>query len=75
MVLIPLVVMRFDSTRKLVKEHKGEILPMMLQIGNRTPEAQLTWSHLSRLTHSGLFRTCALSFRAEKMGQRLLSGS
>ena len=37
MVLIPLVVMRFDSTRKLVKEHKGEILPMMLQIGNRTP--------------------------------------
>ena len=83
LVLIPLVVMRFHSTRKLVKEHKGEILPMMLQIGYRTPEAQLAWNHLSRLTRSGLFRTCALSFRAEKMGrsalevaiQRLLSES
>ena len=56
---------------------------MMLQIGYRTPEAQLAWNHLSRLTHSGLFRTCALSFRADKMGrsalevaiQRLLSES
>ncbi|CAE7738604.1 unnamed protein product [Symbiodinium sp. CCMP2592] len=35
LVLIPLVVMRFHSTRKLVKEHKGEILPMMFQIDYR----------------------------------------
>ena len=55
LVLLPLVVMRFHSTRKLVKEHKGDVLPMMLQLGHRTPEAQRAWTHMSRLAHSGLF--------------------
>ena len=72
LVLLPLVIMRFHSTRKLVKEHKGEVLPMMLQVGYRTQEAQLAWTHMSRLTHSGLFRTCALTMRAEKMGRNAL---
>ena len=49
--LLPLAVLRFHSTRKMVKEHKGEVLPMMLQIGRRTTEAQRTWEHLSRLAH------------------------
>ena len=44
LVLLPLVVMRCHSTRKLVKEHKGEVLPMMLQLGYRTPEAQRAWT-------------------------------
>ena len=72
LVLLPLVVMRFHSTRKLVKEHKGDVLPMMLQLGHRTPEAQRAWAHMSRLAHSGLFRTCVLSLRGEKMGRNAL---
>ena len=72
LVLLPLVVMRFHSTRKLVKEHKGDVLPMMLQLGHRTPEAQRAWTHMSRLAHSGLFRTCVLSLRGEKMGRNAL---
>ena len=64
--------MRFHSTRKLVKEHKGDVLPMMPQLGHRTPEAQRAWAHMSRLAHSGLFRTCVLSLRGEKMGRNAL---
>eukprot|EP00439_Symbiodinium_sp_Y106_P029634 s6610_g3.t1 len=66
--LLPLVVMRFHSTRKMVKEHKGEVLPMMLQIGHRTTEAQRTWEHLSRLAH--IFLKACPSHRCTKSAYR-----
>ena len=68
MILLPLTVQRFHSTRKMVRDHGGSVLPMMLQLGMRTREAQVAWGHFHRICHIGLRRTVVMGMRGEKMG-------
>ena len=42
--ILPLTVLRFHSTRRMEQDLKGEILPMVLEIGLRTAEADQAWS-------------------------------
>ncbi|CAE7351058.1 unnamed protein product [Symbiodinium microadriaticum] len=67
--LLPLTILRFHPLRKLVEEYQGDILPMTLQLGLRTPEADRCWQHCSRLAHSGACRAVAMTMRGEKLGR------
>ncbi|OLP75588.1 hypothetical protein AK812_SmicGene44593 [Symbiodinium microadriaticum] len=67
--LLPLTILRFHPLRKLVEECQGDILPMTLQLGLRTPEADRCWQHCSRLAHSGACRAVAMTMRGEKLGR------
>ena len=73
LILLPLTVQRFHSTRKMVRDHGGAVLPMMLQLGMRTKEAQVAWGHFHRICHSGLCRTVVMGMRGEKMGRSALA--
>ena len=55
LILLPLTVQRFHSTRKMVRDHGGAVLPMMLQLGMRTNCLGPLPSHLPQrsLPHSG----------------------
>jgi len=67
--LLPLTVLRFHPLRKLVEQYEGDILPMSLQLGLRTPESDRCWQNCSRLAHSGACRVVAMTMRGEKMGR------
>ena len=67
--LLPLAILRFHPLRKLVEEYQGDILPITLQLGLRTPEADRCWQHCSRLAHSGVCRAVAMTMRGEKLGR------
>jgi len=67
--LLPLTVLRFHPLRKLVEQYKGDVLPMTLQLGLRTPEADRCWASCSRLAHSGACRAVAMTMRGEKMNR------
>ncbi|CAE7243927.1 unnamed protein product [Symbiodinium sp. CCMP2456] len=64
---------RESQTLRTVKDHGGAVLPMMLELGMRTKEAQLAWAHLQRICHSGLRRTVVMGMRGEKMGRSALA--
>ena len=71
--ILPLTVLRFHSTRRMEQDLKGEILPMVLEIGLRTAEADQAWSLFSQLCHSGACRVMAMSMRADKLGRSALA--
>ena len=48
--LQPLAVMRFHAIHKLGWQMNSEVVPMMLEIGARTPEANRLWEDFGRLT-------------------------
>ena len=73
LVLLPNTTLRFHAARKLTSQPKGEIVPMMLEIGVRTREADRAWELLARLCHSGACRAVAMSLRQERMGRSALA--
>ena len=75
LVLLPLSTQRFHAARKsaMTPGYKGEIVPMMLEVGLRTPEADRTWSILARLSHSGACRAIAATMRQERLGRSALA--
>lgn len=75
LVLLPLTVLRFHATRKLEKDLQGDILPMVLEIGMRTPDADRAWKHFQRLSHSGACRAMAMSLRPDKLGRSALANN
>ena len=48
LVLLPNTTLRFHAARKLTSQRKGDIVPMMLEIGVRTREADRAWELLAR---------------------------
>ncbi|CAE7197907.1 unnamed protein product [Symbiodinium sp. CCMP2592] len=70
LVLLPLTTLRFHAARRRALQNPGEIVPMMLEVGLRTPEADRAWNILSRLSHSGACRAVALSMRQERCSPR-----
>ena len=75
LVLLPLSTQRFHAARKsaMTPSYKGEIVPMMLEVGLRTPEADRTWNILARLSHSGACRAIAATMRQERLGRSALA--
>ncbi|CAE7764519.1 unnamed protein product [Symbiodinium sp. CCMP2592] len=73
LIILPMTVIRFHATRRLSQDLKGEILPMVLEIGLRTREADQAWQMFTRLCHSGACRAMAMSLRADKMGRSALA--
>ena len=71
--LQPLAVMRFHAIHKLGWQMSSEVVPMMLEIGGRTPEANRLWEDFGRLSHSGATRCVATSLRPDKMGRSALA--
>ncbi|CAE7592845.1 unnamed protein product [Symbiodinium necroappetens] len=73
--LLPLSTQRFHAARKsaMTPSYKGEIVPMMLEVGLRTPEADRTWNILARLSHSGACRAIATTMRQERLGRSALA--
>ncbi|CAE7948731.1 unnamed protein product [Symbiodinium sp. KB8] len=67
--LQPLAVMRFHAIHKLGWQMSSEVVPMMLEIGGRTQEANRLWEDFGRLSHSGATRCVATSLRPDKMGR------
>ncbi|CAE7607421.1 unnamed protein product [Symbiodinium sp. KB8] len=53
LILQPLAVLRFHTTRELVQNMQSEVVPLMLQIGSRTAECHQLWNAFYRLSHSG----------------------
>ncbi|CAE7436778.1 unnamed protein product [Symbiodinium sp. CCMP2456] len=51
----------------------GEIVPMMLEVGLRTKEADRAWELFARLAHSGACRAVALTMRQERLGRSALA--
>ncbi|CAE7680914.1 unnamed protein product, partial [Symbiodinium microadriaticum] len=49
LVLLPITTLRFHAARKLTSQPEGDIVPMMLEIGVRTREADRAWELLARL--------------------------
>ena len=72
-VLLPCTTLHFHAARKLSSQIRGEIVPMMLEVGMRTPEADRAWNLLARLCHSGACRAVAMSMRRERMGRSALA--
>ena len=54
--LQPLAVMRFHAIHKLSWQMSSEVVPMMLEIGGRTPDANRLWEDFGRLSHSAATR-------------------
>ncbi|CAE7239329.1 unnamed protein product [Symbiodinium sp. CCMP2456] len=75
LVLLPLTVLRFHATRKLEQDLQGDILPMVLEIGMRTPEADQAWKYFQRLSHSRACRAMAMSLRPDKLGRSALANN
>ncbi|CAE7742200.1 unnamed protein product [Symbiodinium sp. CCMP2456] len=73
LIILPMTVIRFHATRRHSQDLKGEILPMVLEIGLRTREADQAWQMFTRLCHSGACRAMAMSMRADKMGRSALA--
>eukprot|EP00439_Symbiodinium_sp_Y106_P082565 s202_g22.t1 len=72
--LLPLTLLRFHPMRKLTDETlAGDVLPMALQVGLRTAEADQCWRHLNTLSHSGACRAAAMNMRGERMGRSVLA--
>ena len=64
LILQPLAVLRFHTTRELVQNMQSEVVPLMLQIGSRTAECHQLWNAFYRLSHSGACRVVATSPRS-----------
>ncbi|CAE7409538.1 unnamed protein product [Symbiodinium sp. CCMP2592] len=73
LVLQPLAVLRFHTTRELVQNMQSDVVPLMLQIGNRTAECHQLWNAFYRLSHSGACRVVATSLRGDRMGRSALA--
>ncbi|CAE7513346.1 unnamed protein product [Symbiodinium sp. CCMP2592] len=73
LVLLPLTTLRFHAARRRALQNPGEIVPMMLEVGLRTSEADRAWNILARLSHSGACRAVALSMRQERLGRSMLA--
>ena len=71
--LQPLSVMRFHAIHKLSWQMSSEVVPMMLEVGGRTPEANRLWEDFGRLSHSAATRCVATSLRPDKMGRSALA--
>ena len=73
LVLQPLAILRFHTTRELVQNMQSDVVPLMLQIGSRTAECHQLWNAFYRLSHSGACRVVATSLRGDKMGRSALA--
>ena len=73
LVLLPNTTLRFHAARRLTSQPKGDIVPMMLEIGVRTREADRAWELLARLCQRGACRAVAMSLRQERMGRSALA--
>ncbi|OLP80198.1 hypothetical protein AK812_SmicGene39423 [Symbiodinium microadriaticum] len=73
LILQPLAVLRFHTTRELVQNMQSEVVPLMLQIGSRTAECHQLWNAFYRLSHSGACRVVATSLRGDRMGRSALA--
>ena len=52
--------MRYHAMHKLSWQMSSEVVPMMLEIGGRTPEANRLWEDFSRPSHSATTRCVAV---------------
>ncbi|CAE7245612.1 unnamed protein product, partial [Symbiodinium sp. CCMP2456] len=73
LVLQPLAILRFHTTRELVQNMQSDVVPLMLQIGSRTAECHQLWNAFYRLSHSGATRVVATSLRGDRMGRSALA--
>ncbi|CAE7342463.1 unnamed protein product [Symbiodinium microadriaticum] len=73
LILQPLAVLRFHTTRELVQNMQSDVVPLMLQIGSRTAECHQLWNGFYRLSHSGACRVVATSLRGDRMGRSALA--
>ena len=63
----PLVVTRYHATRKLAEQYTSPTLTMLLEVGNRTEEADVAWKRLHKLERSAVWVASGAFLRREHM--------
>ncbi|CAE7658315.1 unnamed protein product [Symbiodinium sp. CCMP2592] len=63
----PLVVNRFHATRPMTKETEAATLPMLLDLGMRTPSADKAWGLLRDLCGSAIWLAAGVNVRPERL--------
>ena len=69
----PDTVGRFHALRPLSAEHRSEVLPFLLEIQSRTPEANQLYLQLRRLCRNGALHLIGATMRPSKIGRSPLA--